>query len=240
MPKSILSLLSILFAFSVSGQNKKSVELSLIGRYDQHANYVSNFAGRVYNDTNRLYGMSFGANIAFRKKISKRITASLGVGYYRLGVDKIKGSMPFGIQGTRTARNINYEDGITNLLYSTSKYHYNNIAVTVGISNGIPLKDRLYLEFGLEGIGYYTVSQRYQLMNGDKYYATNNEKPWEFAANATVGILKDYKKFYIRPALLIPIYQHLKGDVVFYEDRNMNISKWFKGIGLAIRIGKYI
>jgi len=240
MLKAILLPLTVLFFISAIGQNKRSIEFSLIGRYDQHADYVSNFAGRVYNDTNKLYGKSYGANITYRKRITKSISASLGIGYYRLGVDKIKGSMPFNIPGTRTGRNIDYDDGMTNLLYSTSKYHYNNFALTVGLSKTALLRSRLYLDFGAEGIGYYSFSQRYQLLNGKKYYSTSNAKPWEYGVNVTIGILQEYKKFYIRPALLIPIYQNLKGDKVFYEDRNMNISKWVNGIGVSFRIGKYI
>lgn len=234
---------SVLFLFtilSVRAQTKRAIELSLIARHDRHADYVSNFAGRVYNDTNKLYGMSYGANISYRQKITNSISAFISAGYYRLGIDKIRGSMPFNAPGTRTARNIDYDDGVTNLLYGTSKYYYNNLAVTLGLSETIPLKDRLHLELGAEGIGYYSFSQRYELLNGKKYYSTHNTKPLEFGANATFGFLKEYPKFYVRPALLVPIYQNLKGDKVFYEDRNMNISKWFHGIGLTLRIGKNI
>jgi hypothetical protein len=240
MLKGIFLPLAILLFIASSGQNKKSIEFSLIGRYDQHADYVSNFAGRAYNDTNKLYGMSYGATIVFRQKISKSFSASLGVGYYRLGIDKIKGSMPFNMPGTRTARSIDYDDGMTNLLYSTSKYHYNNLAVTVGLNKTTLLKDRLYFDFGAEGIGYYSVSQHYRLLDGKKYYSTSNSKPLEFGVNTTFGILKEYDKFYIRPALIVPVYQKLKGDNVFYENRKLNISKWFDGIGLTLRIGKYI
>lgn len=240
MRKISLLSLSILFFAAASGQSKKSIEFALIGRYDKHADYVSNFAGRAYNDTNKLYGTSYGANITYRQKITENVSASLGVGYYRLRVDKIKGSMPFNMPGTRTARSIDYDDGTTNLLYSTSKYHYNNLAVTLGLNKTIPLKERLSLDIGAEGIAYYSLSQRYRLFDGPNHYSTNNTKPLEFGANATLGILKEYKKFYISPALLVPIYQNLKGDKVFYEDRNMSISKWFNGIGLTLRIGKYI
>lgn len=240
MLKAALFFLSILFLTSSEGQKKRSIELSLIGRYDQHANYVSNYAGRSYNDTNKLYGISYGASIIYRKKFTKDISASLGVGYYKLAIDKIKGSMPFNTPGTRTARNIDYDDDMTSLLYSTSKYHYNNLAITVGLNKTAALKERLYFDFGAEGIMYYSLSQRYQLFNGEKYYSTNNAKPLEFSVNITFGIMKEYKKFYLRPALLIPVYQNLKGDKVFYEDRNMNISKWFNGIGLTLRFGKYI
>lgn len=240
MLKVIFLPLAILLFFASSGQDKKSIEFSLIGRYDQHADYVSNFAGRAYNDTNKLYGISYGANIIFRQKISKSFSAFLGLGYYRLGIDKIKGTMPFNMPGTRTARNIDYDDGMTNLLYSTSKYHYNNLAVTLGLNKTALLNDRLHLDFGVEAIGYYSLSQHYQLMDGKKYYSTSNAKPLEFGVNTTLGILKEYNKLYIRPALIIPVYQNLKGDKVFYEDKDMNISKWFDGIGLMLRFGKYI
>jgi hypothetical protein len=210
--------LAIVIFISANGQNKKSIEFSFVGRYDRHADYVSNFAGRVYNDSNKLYGTSYGVNIAYRQKINKSISASLGIGYYLLNVDKIRGSMPFNIPGTPTVRNINYDDGMTNLLYSTSKYHYNNLTVTVGVNKTMALRDQLYLDFSAEGIGYYAFSQRYLLFDGPNQYSTHNSKPLEFGMNVTVGILKEYMKFYIRPALIIPICQRLKGDKVFYEE----------------------
>ena len=175
-----------------------------------------------------------------RQKVSKSVSVSLGVGYYRLGIDKIQGSMPFNLPGIRTSRNIDYDDAMNNLLYSTSKYHYNNLAVTIGISKTVLLRQKIYFDFGAEGIGYSSFSQRYRLFDGKQKYSTSNSKPLEFGANATFGVLREYKKFYIRPAMIIPIYQNLKGDKVFYEERNMNISKWFNGIGLTLRIGKYI
>lgn len=240
MQKVVQFLLLLLCFFSASGQNKTSIEFSLIGRYDRHAHSISNFAGRAYNDTNQLYGKSYGVNLAFRQKIARHISAFFGVGYYRLGIDKIKGSMPFGAPGIRTARNIDYDDGSTNLLYSTSKYHYNNLSVTVGFSRTVPLKERLSLDLGVEGLGYHTFSQRYRLFNGPNSYSTTNSKPLEFGANATIGILKEHKTYFFRPALLVPIYQNLKGDNVFFEDRNQNLSKWLNGIGLTLRIGKYL
>ena len=240
MLKTTLLSLTILVFIDAFGQSKKSIEISIVGRYDRHADYVSNFAGRVYNDTNKLYGISYGFNIGYRRQVSKTISAYLGFGYFKLGIDKIKGSMPFNILGVRTGRSINNEDDdSTKLGYSTSKYHYNNLAFTVGLSKSIFLKDNLKFEVGVEGIGYYNFSQGYKLMN--KYhYSTNNSKPIEFGVNASIGFFKEHNKFYFRPALLIPIYQNLKGDKVFFEDRNMNISKWFNGFGLTVRVGKYL
>jgi len=76
-------------------------------------------------------------------------------------------------------------------------------------------------------------------MNSSKFYSPHNNQPLEFGANINAGFIKEYKKFYLRPSLIIPIYQNLKGDKVFRENQNMNISKWFNGIGVSLKIGKY-
>lgn len=237
----LTSLLFIIFICSTSfGQTKKSLEISFIGRYDIHANYVSNFAGRVYNDTNRLYGTSYGVNGIFRRQITKTYSVYIGLGFYQLRVDKIRGPIPFNIPGTRTARNIDYDDGMTNLLYSTSQYHYNNLAITIGFDKEFLLKRNFRFDIAGEVIGYKTLSQKYRLMNGSKYYITHNNKPLELGININPGVIKEYRKFYLKPSLIIPIYQNLKGDKVFYENENMNISKWFNGIGLSLKIGKHL
>jgi hypothetical protein len=240
MHKIILLLLTFLCYISAIGQSKKAFELSSVSRYDRHADYVTNFAGRAYNDTMKLFGFSNGVNIQFRKPLSPTYSMYFGVGYYRLGVNKIRSNMPFNAPGVSTSRSIhNEDDDTTKLGYGTSKYHYNNLAFTFGMSKLVLLKKGLKLDIGAEGVGYYSFSQGYKLMNG-YHYTTTNGKPLEFGVNATIGLLKEYDKFYIRPALLIPIYQNLKGDRVFYEDKNMNISKWFNGLGLTFRVGKYL
>jgi hypothetical protein len=235
-----LLFLSILLHSLVSAQKKKAIELSIIGRYDQHGNYISNFANRAYNDTTKLYGTSYGANIIYRHHFTRTVSAYIGVGYYKLGIDKIKGSMPFNSPGIRTSRNIDYDDGVTNLLYGTSTYHYNNIAGTLGVNKTFLLRNSLFLDLGLEGVCYSTTSQQYELLDGRKLYSTKNSKPLEWGVNMTWGILKEFKKIYIRPAVLVPVYQNLKGDRVFYEEKKMNITKWFGGIGGVVRIGRYI
>ena len=237
----LTSFLFILFIWSASfGQARKSLELSFFGRHDKQPNYVSNFAGRVYNDTNRLYGTSYGVNGIFRRQIAKAYTAYFGTGFYQLRIDKIKGSMPFNIPGTRTGRNIDYDDGMTNLLYSTTQYHYNNLAIVVGVDKEFLCKANFKFDVSGEIIGYKTLSQKYRLMRGSKHYTTHNHKPLELGINLNPGVIKEYGKFFIRSSLIIPVYQNLKGDKVFYEDRNMNISKWFNGIGFSLTIGKVL
>lgn len=235
-----LMLLLALFQQSASAQHKSAIELSFLGRYDRHANDVSNFANRAYNDTMKLYGKSFGAEMAYRYKITKTFSLYLGAGYYRLGIDKIRATMPFNAPGTRTARSIDYDDGTTNLAYSTSEYFYNNIAATLGASKTFNAGKGYLLDFALEAKWYYSISQRYELMTGNKSYRTTNRKPVEAGINMTAGILKEFNHFYIRPGLIVPLYQNLKGDKVFFEDRKMNISKWFHGAGIELRVGRYL
>ena len=236
----LFSLLIGIFIFSTTyGQNNTSFEISMVGRYDVHGKYVSNFAGRVYNDTNKISGISYGASGIIRRKIFKSYFLSIGVGYYQLSVDKIKGNLPFNIPGTRTARNIDYDDGMTNLLYSTSQYRYNNLAITLALDKEFLIKKSFKFIIAAEVIGYKSISQKYRLLSGSNFYKTTNNKPLELGVNINLGVLKEYKKFYFRPSLIVPIYQKLKGDRVFFEDPEINISKWFSGIGLSLKIGKY-
>jgi hypothetical protein len=157
MKKLTILLMTFTICSSSFGQTKKSIEISLLERHDKHADYVSNFAGRAYNDTNKLFGFSYGISGIFRKNISKSNFLYLGIGYYRLTIDKIRGRMPFNIPGTRTARNINYRDPQgTDLLYSTSQYHYNDIAFTLGLDKEIQLKKHFKFDIAAEAIGYKT------------------------------------------------------------------------------------
>ena len=238
MLKIIYLLFALTFFYNSFGQKSKSLELSLVGRQDIHGKYVSNYAGRAYNDTNKISGLSYGVNLLFRQKIYKSYSIAFGVGYYRLKIDNIKGSMPFGSPGVRTVRSINYEDGVTNLGYGTTNYYYNNLAATISIDKSFLIKESFSINISPEVIAYHTFSQNYQLSK-DKHWKTKNSKPIEFGVNINFGVLKEYKDFYIRPSLIVPVFQNIKGDIVFYEDPKMDISKWFSGIGLSVKIGKY-
>ncbi len=172
-------LLSALFnCVLLFGQTNKAIEISIIGRYDKQADYVSNFGGRVYNDTNRLYGISYGVSGIYRQKITKSNFVYFGLGYYQLRIDRIRGPLPFNIPGTRTARSIDYNDG-TDVLYGTPKYHYNDLAITIGFEQTFKTKKNFSIDVGTEIIGYKTVSQKYNIGNGSRYYGTKNSKPLE-------------------------------------------------------------
>ena len=235
--RAFLLVIGMAFCFVSVAQNMESIEFSSTVRYDRHGKYVSNFAGRAYNDTTRLYGMSYGASLQYRRELLKNLSVYMGIGFYRLGVDKVRGNIPFGIPGTRTARNIYYDDGMTNLLYSTDKYYYNNLSLTLGFTKSFPIENKLKIDISAEGVGYYSYSQRYDLNDGYRTYTASNSKKVEFGANLLLGVCKEFDRFYIRPALLIPVYQNLKGDRIFFEDENLNITKWFQGVGFMLGIG---
>jgi hypothetical protein len=106
MSKLLLVIFLLLSFITVFSQKKSSLELSLLGRYEKHANYVTNFGGRAQNDTMQLYGLSYGLSLQYRRSFSKHFSVALGTGYYRLGVNKINTTQrPFrGISHTRHLR----------------------------------------------------------------------------------------------------------------------------------------
>jgi hypothetical protein len=239
MKRYIYLLFTFIPFYKSYGQNSKSLEISFFGRKDIQGKYISNYGGRAYNDTTKISGYSYGLNVHFRKKIYKSYSMSFGIGYNRLKIDNIKGNMPFGLPGVRTARSINYDDGITNLGYGTTNYFYNNLASTISIDKSIYLTKSFSINISPEFIAYYTISQSYQL-NQKKRWKTRNNKALEVGVNLNLGVIKEFNKFYIRPSVIVPIFQNLKGDIVFYENPKMNIEKWFNGIGLSLKIGRYI
>jgi IS4 transposase len=136
--KILLHSLFGLLAMSASGQYSRAIELSVIGRYDMHGNYASVRHGIVSTSTQKISGTSYGANIGYRRHVTKTISASLALGYYRLAIDKIRTTTAPGTSGVRTDTRIDYSDGFTDVGYAIDKYHYNNFAATVGLNKPLP------------------------------------------------------------------------------------------------------
>lgn len=221
---------------------QSSIEITLLSRYDVHANYSSNYAGRAYDDTQRISGISYGINAGLRQPLARNLSGYVSIGYYRLSVDRIRGEMPFGAPGTRTARNIRYDDGVTNLLYSTQKYYYGNGAITAGVAYSNAGFGDLRYELGAEYVSYFGYAQRYDLgratMYAPRYYRTRNSRGFEYGINVTAGLVVEQGSWYIRPAIILPVYQRLNGDEVFYETEDVRITNWFSGMGLMVRVGR--
>jgi hypothetical protein len=231
----LLTCLSCLAA-SAQVEKGKSIEGTLLGRYDKHADYTSRFGDRSYTNHTQLAGISYGLSLAYSYPLNQRFRAKGSLGYYQLRIDQVRQSTPF---GTATARNFEDLSDSTKMLHSTSKYHYNTLPLSAGIQMDFPLKRNISFTAGADFLYYFTYNQRYQ-RNYSKAYNTSNSRLLGWGVNVATGWRKEYRSFYINPQLLIPMYQRLKSDPVFREAANLRIPKWFNGGGLSVSIGKYL
>ncbi len=240
MFKLLPAIATLLLTTIVYGQKSNSVELALIGRYDKHADYTTRFFDRSYTNDTKLWGKSFGVNFNYIHSIDKHVNLKVGVGYYNLGIDKIRQTTPFNI--IATGRNINYRhpSGILPL-FATQKYHYDNLNLTLGMDYNKLVFKKIDFVIGGDFTYLYTFSQLYHITYDNIRYRTNNGRTLGFAANSYFGILQRFNKNknYISPKIIIPIYQQLLGDQAFGEEQNLTMNKWYNGIGVSVAIGKY-
>jgi len=233
----IVTLLTTSF---VHGQKTKSVELDIIGRYDKHADYTTRFGNRSYTNDTKLWGKSFGFNLNYFHLINKKLNFKAGLGYYNLGIDKIRQTTPFNL--IATGRNIDYRhpSGIYPL-FATSKYHYDNLSFTIGLASERHLLKKLDFTIGGDLYYLYSFSQLYHISYDNIRYRTNIGRSLGFGANSYIGVVKKFNKDrnYISPKVIVPIYQQLHGDKVFGEDNGVKMDKWLNGIGFSVSLGKY-
>lgn len=241
MRKPVLITATLLLSTVVYGQRNSSLELDLVGRYDKHADYITRFGDRSYTNDTKLWGKSFGVNVNFVRSLHKHLTGKVGIGYYSLGIDKIRQTTPFNI--IATGRNINYQHPSGLLpLFATKKYHYDNLSFTLGLAYEKPIAKKVDLLIGGDVNYFYTFSQLYHITYDDIRYRTNNSRNLGFAANIFFGLLRRFRKdkYYLSPKIVVPIYQQLHGDEAFEEAQNVTMQKWFNGLGISLAIGKYL
>lgn len=215
----------------------KSIEVTLLARWDKHADYTSRYFNRSYTNDIQLVGLSYGLSAAYKYQPAKHLYTKAGLGYYQLRVDELRSTTPFGILAS--ARNIDYTaPDSTQPMYSTGKYHYNTISFSVGLGTDYPLKQGLRITAGADFLYYYTFSQKYH-MSWDKIYKPAHARPLGIGVNARLGIQKQLRNIYLHPQVIAPIYQQIRGDKVFGEEESLRISKWFNGIGAGVSVGKY-
>lgn len=238
MMKPILLLLTCLYSITAFTQADKarSIELSVLSRYDKHADYTSRYGSRSYTNYTQLGGISYGFTLGYRYPITRKLSAKVAAGYYRFGINKVRQTTPFEIASVR-----NFEDhrDRTKILHSTSKYHYNTFPVSTRLQLVFPLKRNTRLTVGADLLYYFTYSQRYQRTQ-TKAYKTAHVRTLGWGANTQVGLLKGYKRFYVHPQVMIPLYQVMNGDPVFKEEMSLRIPKWFNGVGMFVSVGKYL
>ena len=241
MWKLLLITTLLLTKTTVYGQKNSSFELDFIGRYDKHADYTTRFGDRSYTNDTKLWGKSFGFNINYIKSLYNHVNTKVGIGYYNLGIDKIRQTTPFNI--IATGRNINYRhpSGILPL-FATNKYYYDNLSLTVGLAYERPIAKKVDFIAGGDFNYLYTFSQLYHITYDDIRYRTNNSRTLGFAANTYFGLLRKVHtdEYYVSPKIIVPIYQQLRGDEAFGEDQSVKMEKWFNGVGVSLTIGKYL
>jgi hypothetical protein len=227
----------------VSAQKKQAIELSLLGKYNKHADYITNFDGRSFNDSMQLYGFSYGSSLKYRSLLAKGFSISLGAGYYRLGINRINTTQhPF--RGVGHSRPIKYIDRSSNVqpswLYSTPTYHYNNLCLSFDLEKSFPLRKDLSFDVSAGFSKYYTFSQGYKIPSKHEMFASWTKKWLGSGVEAGLGFCKYLNNLYVKPELLLSVYQQISGDEVLGEMPQMRTGKWFGGIGLSVKVGKFL
>lgn len=92
-----------------------------------------------------LWGKSFGFHVNYKRSWNRYLNAKIGIGFYQLGIDKIRNLTRF--NSIVTGRNIDYQHpSDIQPLFSTSKYHYDNLHMSLGFFiKKITLKKQLSL-----------------------------------------------------------------------------------------------
>lgn len=225
----------------MQGQKRKSIEVDAIVRYDKHADYTTRYFDRTYTNETKLWGVSCGANINFLQPLTDRLKLKIGVGYYKLVVDKVRQSTRVNTLSPARTINYNHPTGIEPL-FATDYYYYNNLALTGGLAYEGKIKKQWNYNAGGEFTYLYTFSQLYNIKYDNSKYRTHNGKTLGFGVNTYLGIIRRFHndRYYINPKIIIPIYQELRGDQVFGEDKKVKMDKWFNGAGVLFTIGKYL
>jgi outer membrane protein assembly factor BamA len=158
MWKLLLITATLLLSTVVYGQKNSSVELDIVGRYDKHADYTTRFGNRSYTNDTKLWGKSFGFSFNYNRSLHKYLNGKVGIGYYNLGINKIRQTTPFNT--IVTGRNIDYQhpSGIQPL-FATTKYHYDNLSFTLGLAYNKPIAKKVDLLIGGDFNYLYTFSQ---------------------------------------------------------------------------------
>ncbi len=226
---------------TLKGICQKSVELTAFSRYDNHAQYLSRYFERSYINYITLAGISHGINLSYLQPAFPHLKVKGGIGYYRVGVEDITSTTPWGRPNTRA---IDYRHPLgIQPGFSSDKYYYNSLNVLFGFQYETPLKNRFLVISGLDFDWRYSFSQRYHMSWGEGLvFKSRKGRSVGFGVNTYLGIKMPVhnKQLYLTPEIIIPIFQRMKGDVNFGEDEKMKIDNALTGVGIALTIGRYL
>lgn len=218
--------------------NKHSVELTAQIRREQQANYTTRFGTVSYQNALQLYGTSIGFDIGYKQIRNNGWFVRPSIGYYKFSVDKIiNDQLPARANDPASHRPINYRPDSIPLGYSTSKYHYNNLALAIAFGKVFPMSKNFSLITDLGFTYLISFSQHYKVGKG---YRTTNTRNLGYLFDYRVGFQKEVRNLYLATNLIIPFYKEWKKDAVFLENSTDKVSDWFGGYGLSFTIGKFL
>lgn len=238
--RQILLIYLLLFTGFAYGQTlkKQSLELTSQARREKQADYTTQFGTVSYQNALQLYGTSIGFDLGYRRSLNSGWFVKPSIGYYRFTVDKITNNrIPARPIDPTKYRPIDYRPDSTPLGYSTSKYHYNNIAFGFTFGKAFYLNKNLSLTSDLSFTYLSTFSQHYEVGNG---YTTTNNKSLGYLFDYRIGVQREVKDLFLTTNLILPLYKEWKQDKIFLENPNSKVNTWLGGYGLALTIGKYL
>ena len=164
---------------------KNIIEFSFLETYNKQGEYSSQFGNVSYSNNLKLYGANVGFNVDYKRMIYDKMFAKVGAGFMRFAINKIDNEI-----GTTksNARPIDYPSNVF-ILYSTTKYHYNNIFYHLGLEKQFSLSSNLFLFAGADYFHAFTFSQKYYIPAVAIYYKTNRQRDFGDFFNLDFGIM---------------------------------------------------
>lgn len=200
------------------------------------AEYSSRFGDVAYKSNLKLYATDVGFSINYKRKIYNNMFVKIGMGYQEFALNKIDNKTAYGnITISTNSRPINYPTALF-ILYSTTKYRYNNLLFHFAAEKQFRIFPSLFLFTTVDYFHAYTFSQKYYIPGAGTYYRSGNQGSFGDYFNLDFGISKEFRKLAIAAALLVPIYKNWKQDIVFKEDPTKTVSNWFSGVGISISV----
>ncbi len=238
--KHLLLVYLLLFTFNSYCQTSKKqrIDLTTQVRREKQADYISQFGTVSYQNALQLYGTSIGVDLGYRRISNSGWFVKPSLGYYRFTVDKISNNrIPVRPNDPARYRQIDYRPDSTPIGYSTSKYHYNNIAFGLSFGKAFYVHKNLSLTTDFAFSYLTTFSQHYKVGDG---YTTTNNKNLGYLLDYRIGVQREFKNWVLATNFILPLYKQWRQDKVFLENPTSKVDTWFGGYGLALTIGKYL
>lgn len=232
----LIAVFFLLFTKTMFAQFRYAVELTPFIRWDNYPTF-NYFPNPVNKNAIKIKGESVGVNGAFKFRIQNSLFGKVGLGYYRYDFSQIENTNNY---GTSSVRRIDYPS-LFDPLFSTDKYWYDNIALSLGIEKYFFLSHGLQVNVGVSIANYYSYRQYYRVTVGpptgppNNDYTLHDNRYFGFSTLLQGGLTKQIGRVHLGPTVLLPVFDQWRKDQVFpTEENNQQRSKWSRGIGLGI------